>query len=298
MPNPAEPPLISPQQWAKDFPSRPVLQSDSATFQDGLLQRWNDTAKVTCQPPLDHHNVALHLGGDKRVSRAGEGHRRVADVGSGAMSVVPSGATFSWTTEGPIDFAHLYIAPKRLDEVVAEEFDRDPAAVFLQDSLGCTDPRLYVLYEALMEEIRSPGPAAGVCIESLYQALLVRVLISHSNLPDSSARAVYALAPYRLRRVTDYIQQNLGGELDLGVLAHVAGLSRFHFSRTFRRATGMAPHSFIVQRRIAEAKRLLRARRLGIAAVARACGFSDSARFATSFRKVTGKSPTEYRDCY
>lgn len=277
------------------FPAPPILQSAAATLKSGLLQRWNATPPVTRQPCLDHHNVALHLGGAKRICRDGGGRRYVVDVELGDLSVVPSGASFSWTTQGPIDFAHLYVEPRRLDRVIIEEFDRDPAGVVLQDSVGRHDPPLRMLYEAIMEEIASPGPFSKVCIETLYQAFLVRLLCWHSRLSESSVRPAHALAPYRLRRVTAHIEQNLGGDLDLSTLALVAGLSQFHFSRAFHLATGMAPHAFIVHRRIEEAKRLLRARQLGIKEVAKACGFSDGPQFATSFKKATGQTPSSYR---
>lgn len=298
MRDPAAAHLWTPQDWAKLFPVRPVLESGRAILKDGLLQRWTATDPTTRQPRLDHHNIALHLGGAKHVCREGEGCRTNVDVELGAVSVVPSGASFIWTTRGPVDFAHLYVEPKYLDRVIAEEFDRDPAAVALQDSVGRSDPLLRTLYEGIMDEIAAPGPLGKVCVGALYHAFLVRLLCSHSNLSKATARARHALAPYRLRRVTDYIKQNLPEEIALTTLAQVAGLSRFHFSRAFRQATGMAPHAFIVHLRILEAKRLLRERKLTIAEVASACGFNDSAQFATSFRKATGQSPSSYRGGY
>jgi AraC family transcriptional regulator len=253
---------------------------------------------VTRQPRLDHHNVALHLGGAKRVCRVGEGGRITVDVEVGALSIVPSGAMFTWTTQGPVDFAHLYVEPNRLDTVIIEVFDRNPASAALRDCVGHSDPLARELYEAITGELAYPSAASKICIETFYQALLVRLLCTHSNLPANSARVRYALAPYRLRRVTDYIRENLAGDLDLSSLASTAGLSRFHFSRAFRIATGMSPHVFIVGLRIEEAKRLLRLRRSSITKVAKECGFRDGAQFAAAFRKSTGQSPTSYRDAF
>jgi AraC family transcriptional regulator len=289
--------VSTPQEWGLSFSAPPVLASNGTTLKGGLLQHWVGTSPQTRQPRLDHHNVALHLGGAKRVSRDGEGRRYTVDVDPGALSVVPCGASYTWTTRGPVDFAHLYIEPRRLARVVVEEFDRDPGAVVLQESVGRSDPLLHRLYESMLDEIAEPGPSSSVCIESLYRAFLVRLLSTHSNLSDAR-RARYVLAPWRVRRVTDYVEENLGDELDLEILARAAGLSRYHFSRSFQRATGMAPCTFITRRRIEEAKRLLRERQLSIAEVAMKCGFASARQLSTSFRKSTGQSPSQYRAQY
>ena len=232
------------------------------------------------------------------MCRAGEGGRITVDVEVGALSIVPSGATFTWTTQGPVDFAHLYVERNRLATVIIEEFDRNPDSAALQDCVGHSDPLARELYEGITRELAYPTPASKISIETFYQALLVRLLCTHSTLPANAARARHALAPYRLRRVTDYVRENLAGDLDLASLANMAGLSRFHFSRAFRNATGMSPHVFVVRLRVEEAKRLLRSRRGSIAEVAEKCGFRDGSQFATAFRKSTGQSPSSYRDAF
>lgn len=287
--------VLSPREWTQTFPVRPILESDAAILKGGLLQRWTGTPAVNPQPRLDHHNLTLHLGGPKRVCRDGEGPRRNVDVELGALTFVPSGAAFTWATQGPSDFAYFFLDQKQLRQAIMAEFDRDPDAIRLQDSVGKSDPLLWRLYESILEEIRCPGPVSKISIETNYDALLVRLLCTHSNLSDSTVSRGYALAPYRLRRVKDYVQSNLEADLELSELAEVAGLSRFHFCRAFHRATGMAPHAFVVNVRIEEAKRLLRSGELSIGTIAKRCGFSTGAQFATSFKKSTGETPSSYR---
>src|SRR5467141_414126 len=103
------------------------------------------------------------------------------------------------------------------------------------------------------------------------------------------------LPAYRLRRVAQYIHDNLQRELrlaDLGALVH---MSPYHFARLFKRSTGVPPHRFQVLRRIDQARALLAARTSSIAAISRLVGFRTPSHFTTTFRRITGMTPSAYR---
>ena len=100
----------------------------------------------------------------------------------------------------------------------------------------------------------------------------------------------------RLQRVTQYIQENLQRELRLAELSALVHMSPYHFARLFRRSTGVPPHKFVVRRRIDEACALLAARTVPIAEIARLVGFRTSSHFTTTFRRVTGMTPSVYRN--
>jgi len=67
------------------------------------------------------------------------------------------------------------------------------------------------------------------------------------------------LPAYRVRRVAQYIQDNLQRELRLAELSAVVHMSPYHFARLFKRSTGVPPHRFLVRHRIDEARALLAA---------------------------------------
>jgi AraC-like DNA-binding protein len=73
----------------------------------------------------------------------------------------------------------------------------------------------------------------------------------------------------------------------------VASLSRFELIRRFRADTGMTPHAFQVNLRIARARALLAA---GVtpAAVAADCGFADQSHLTRTFKRAVGVSPGRY----
>jgi AraC family transcriptional regulator len=103
------------------------------------------------------------------------------------------------------------------------------------------------------------------------------------------------LPAYRLRRVTEYIEENRHRDLPLGELSSLVHMSPYHFARLFKRRTGVSPHRFLIRRRIDEARALLVAGKLPIAEIARSVGFRTPSHFTTTFRRITGMTPSEYR---
>jgi AraC family transcriptional regulator len=105
----------------------------------------------------------------------------------------------------------------------------------------------------------------------------------------------HALPGYRLRRVTEYIQQNLDKDLTLAGLAAVVCMSPYHFARLFKCSTGVPPHRFVVRQRIARARGVLATPELSIAEISRLVGFRTASHFTTVFRRVLGITPGAYR---
>ena len=98
-----------------------------------------------------------------------------------------------------------------------------------------------------------------------------------------------------LRRVCDFIQDNLNQRLTLMELSTVVHMSPYHFAHLFKQSTGVPPHRFVLGQRIARASLLLRSARLSIAEVARLVGFRTPSHFTTAFRRMTGITPSAYR---
>lgn len=247
------------------------------------------------QPPLDHHYLVLHLGGPKRVSRRGPHSQTSVDAEAGAVTVVTAGTSYSWTTEGPIGFAHLYLHPQAVDHVVNEEFDRDSRSVELTDCVAQRHPLLSAMMSGMLDQLETPTFGSRLVLDTLLHSLIVRLLSECSTLSEASGLAPHSISPRRLQRVLDFIESNLGADIELGDLASVAGSSRFHFSRAFRDATGFPPYRYLIHRRIDAAKTLLLQDTLSISQIAQHCGFNSQSQFAAMFRRVFGTSPGKFR---
>ena len=103
------------------------------------------------------------------------------------------------------------------------------------------------------------------------------------------------LPPRVLRRVREYIAAHLQKNISIRMLADVAGLSMFHFARTFKQSEGVTPHRFLLQSRLRRVQELLANTELPLSQIAIAAGFSDQSHCARRFREFVGVTPRRYR---
>ena len=99
-----------------------------------------------------------------------------------------------------------------------------------------------------------------------------------------------------LRRARDLVDRSYADPLDLDALAAEAGLSRYHFVRTFADTYGDTPMRYLTRRRIERAQDLLRSANLTVTEVCMMVGFASLGSFSSRFRELVGESPTQYRD--
>ena len=110
------------------------------------------------------------------------------------------------------------------------------------------------------------------------------------------AASMAGLRPRAVRRAIEYIHANLADSVHLEDIAGAVGLSVFHFSRTFRDTTGLAPHRYLTGARIERVKALLLESGLSLAAIAEEAGFSDQSHMSKVFRRLAGTTPKHFRD--
>ena len=94
----------------------------------------------------------------------------------------------------------------------------------------------------------------------------------------------------------DFIEAHLASDISLDDLAAEACLSPFHFSRLFRKATGLSPCRYVTDRRIQAAQKMLAVDQSSLVQVALDTGFGSQGNFTRAFRKATGLTPGQYRE--
>lgn len=99
----------------------------------------------------------------------------------------------------------------------------------------------------------------------------------------------------RMNRVLVFIEANIAEPIRLQQIAAAAALSPFHFSRSFKKASGVSPMRYVLLCRVDAAKRLLANPKIQHAAIVYACGFASESYFCTAFKAVTGMTTCEYR---
>lgn len=247
------------------------------------------------QPPLDHHYVVMHLGGAKHVSRRRDGPNIATVAENGSLTMVPAGTAYAWQTEGPIAFAHLYIAPRLLGELTTRELERDGGDVSLIEQVGARDPLLEPIFATMIDEVSaSPNPST-LRLDSLHESFCIRLARNHTTVTPCRLPHAVVLAPHRLRRVLAFIDAHLGRDISLGDLVAAAGTSQYHFSRAFQLATGCSPYHFVLSRRIDYARVLLITGEQPLDDVAAACGFQSRKQFAVIFKREVGMGPKRFR---
>jgi AraC-like DNA-binding protein len=111
-----------------------------------------------------------------------------------------------------------------------------------------------------------------------------------------NSRPMSFVPPERhLLRAKDLVDARYFEPLGVDDLAAAAGLSRFHFSREFRRAFGESPHGYLLTRRLERAAALLRATDRSTTDICFSVGLQSVGSFTTSFTRTYGMSPTAYR---
>ena len=218
----------------------------------------------------------------------------------------------------------LAAKPSRPPDLPAGEIDIDadmadvlhihlPASQFVSNSLGIetTDSRIGLRYETAFEdpllaeiahavasELRSPTAAGGLLIDSLATCMSARLIQQYTDASSASAPSRLigeGLDQRRLLRVLDPVEANLEGRITINSMASVACLSRYHFSRAFKKATGQSPHRYVSGRRLERAKTLLSMGDRSLVDIALALNFSSQANFTRAFTKATGQAPGQFR---
>ena len=108
-------------------------------------------------------------------------------------------------------------------------------------------------------------------------------------------RQIGKLAPWQVRAATAFIDHHSDRNLRVRDVAAAVRLSSSYFSHAFKESFGQPAKSYIIERRIARAKRLMLTTGDSLAHIALACGFADQAHFCRTFGGLIGQPPSRWR---
>lgn len=181
------------------------------------------------------------------------------------------------------------------DEALVATFEGATSEVELHPQRKFVDPCLGALVSAVHAEMVAGFPNGRLFLDSVEQALAAALVnkyaVSHHSVQIYRGR----LGSAHLRRIKEWVDAKMEEDLSLNDLAQSVGMSRAHFSRMFRKSTGVTPHQFVLRQRLERAKEMLRYRDTQVLDVAVAYGFKTQQHFAQVFRDMMGVSPTKYR---
>ncbi|MET0280432.1 MAG: AraC family transcriptional regulator [Steroidobacteraceae bacterium] len=157
------------------------------------------------------------------------------------------------------------------------------------------DQTIRRLASLLLPELAAGGRSHTLFVEHLLQAFCVHIALTYANVAPGTHAPRGGLATWQLRRAQEILRANLDEAIRLQHVAEACRLSVSHFSRAFRKSTGMAPYAWLQTQRIEAAKSMLRASASSLSDVAVACGFSDQSHFTRVFHRAVGASPGAWR---
>lgn len=148
------------------------------------------------------------------------------------------------------------------------------------------------LCDNLIFELESTSDfySAGVRTALLNLVLYLSKNYSQNN-PDTRHKNS---SNENMRLALGFMKAHFNKNISLDEIAHESGLSKFYFSREFKKVTGMTPITYINSLRCSEAKKLLKKKKLSINEISEKCGFFNYSYFSKTFKKHIGLLPSEY----
>ncbi|MCS2172872.1 AraC family transcriptional regulator [Scandinavium sp. TWS1a] len=267
---------------------------DTVALNSGIqLAAWfNQNDTVTVQS--DHHTLSLYVAdGYESYHKTPYGWKNGG--GPDRFCLMPKDSESSWDIRDNLSFVHLYCTDEHLRETGEKIWDRSPTSFRLDEKTFAIDDKITALYRHFLLDADWQQQANHLALSSATTLLLTHLIQHYTNAQWQLPKVTGGLAPYVLRNVLAYMEANLAQPMTLADLAQEAALSEYHFARMFTLSMKMAPHQYVMQRRMARAQELVRHTALPLTEIALACGFSSASHFSNRFKSALGMTPSQLR---
>jgi AraC family transcriptional regulator len=249
-------------------------------------------------PPASRHGLVLTIQPAERLEVQYAGLTVKRPPVAGSINVIPAGSSVQWSRKGSMDALFIHLEPSLVARVAMESFDFDSSRTVLPPLYGLNVPELRSTMLAVDAELRASGVGGSLLAESFANVLAVHLIRHITGHRRHKALADSVLPRHKLHTVVEYIMEHLAGRPTLEQMAAVVHLSPYHFARQFKAATGLAPHQYVIARRVQRAQELLRTDRgAALAEVAFRSGFANQSHFCFHFKRIVGVTPRQFMGC-
>lgn len=246
---------------------------------------------------VPHPFIIYHMSRPTTVTRKIEGASpERALIGPRRLCVTPGEATTRWEHNGHPEILQVYIRKSVYAAAAREMYGCDGSSAEIRPRFAILDPLLEQLCIAIARALRDGTVEDGLYTETLAQTIAVHLARHHcTRSQHQDPAATKAIPSWRIRRLIDFIEENLDRDLSLEAMAAEVAVSPLYLPRSFKAALGQSPHQYVIRRRIERAKELLSSGDIPIVDVALAVGFSSQSHLSSWFLRIVGVSPAEYR---
>jgi len=192
------------------------------------------------------------------------------------------------------DNVRCYISQRTIDDLAYERGLRRIGGL-VQRMFGDRDPILFHLAKLLMPALEGKNVASSAFVEYVALAFHEHVITTYGCISAMARKVAAGLAPWQIKRTLDFIEANLDGDPSISSLSRQCQVSPSYFARAFRMTLGMAPHQWILKKRIERAKSLMISSDRSLAEIAAMCGFVDQSHLSRVFVREAGMSPARWR---
>jgi AraC family transcriptional regulator len=239
----------------------------------------------------EHHRIHYVLTDMHGTVQVNGGREKPVKFLRGSLAFAPSGMSIrSILAAGR--FIQILQSPETYDAIISDIVRGGTA--HLESQGVFSDPLISQMVSTIADEMEG-GFLDRILADALNTALAVQITRRFVEPAAITLAPSNGLSPERLRRVRDYVEAHLDDDLSLTVLAGIACLSPYHFSRSFKAAAGVGPQRYVIQRRLERAKTLLRRTNQPLAWIAQEAGFADQSHLTAIFRRETGVTPGRFR---
>ena len=249
------------------------------------------------ESPIRHPSLIYHLCRPTQVTRRIEGTRgETMLIGPRRICLTPGDATTLWQHSGHPEILQVYLRQSIYESAVSEIYGCDTSGAELVPRFAIVDPLLEQLAITITAALRDGTAEDGLYIDAIAQMMAVHLARMHSTRSRPiRVRPVNAISGRKMRRLIEFIDENLEGDLSLDAMAREVEISPLYLARAFKAAVGQSPHQYVLARRIERAKELLRNTDLPVVDVALSAGFSSQSHLSHWFLRNVGVSPAAYR---
>lgn len=151
---------------------------------------------------------------------------------------------------------------------------------------------LYAYLNIMLEEISKKEENYEAVCQNLLEVLLICMLRNENITIIQNSNTILNRECVQIK---NYLDAHYSEDINLDFLAELTHMNKFYMAHAFTKHTGLSPINYLLRKRIQEGKSLLESTSLSIADISAALGFSSQSYFSQAFKKISGKSPNQYR---